>query len=139
LCQQHADAVFGADHPAWQRLDAKTQREITEDWLRSMTILAHGGHRPLAEVFAEIAEVNQIGAEQIRIITPLMPGELRDLTESARAQSRLHARETTVHALASQILLGWYAEATGQTRSEVLQRLSLLLNAWLTQAERQEP
>jgi len=43
LCQAHADAVFGSQDPPWRRLDARTQRDIVEEWLRGMTILAHGG------------------------------------------------------------------------------------------------
>ena len=35
-----------------------------------------------------------------------------------------------VHAIAAQTLLDWCATATGQTRSDVIQRLALL-NAWL--------
>ena len=34
-----------------------------------------------------------------------------------------------VHAIVTQILLDWCATATGQTRSDVIQRLALL-NAW---------
>jgi hypothetical protein len=45
LCQAHADAVFGMDNPPWKRLDDKPQREIVEEWLRAITIMAHGGHR----------------------------------------------------------------------------------------------
>ena len=33
LCQRHADAVFGAEDPPWRRLDAKTTREIVDEWL----------------------------------------------------------------------------------------------------------
>ncbi len=50
LCQAHADAVFGADDPPWRRWDAKTRRNIVEEWLRGMTILAHGGGRPAEEL-----------------------------------------------------------------------------------------
>ena len=35
-----------------------------------------------------------------------------------------------MHAIVAQILLDWCATATGQTRSNVIQRLALL-NAWL--------
>ncbi|GAA2448296.1 hypothetical protein GCM10010191_77160 [Actinomadura vinacea] len=52
LCQTHADAVFGAEHPPWRRLDAGPQREIVDDWLRGLSVLAHGGHRPLEELMA---------------------------------------------------------------------------------------
>jgi len=61
----------------------------------------------------------------------MMPGEARDLQETDRAQSRLRSRETMVHALVTQILLGWCATASGQTRGEVLQRLALELDARL--------
>jgi hypothetical protein len=73
LCQSHADAVFGLDYPAWKRLDAKSQREIADEWLRAMTVLAHGGHRPPADLLAEIAAANQAGTETVRLMSPLMP------------------------------------------------------------------
>jgi hypothetical protein len=128
LCQSHADAVLGLDDPPWKRLDAKSQREIADEWLRSITILAHGGHRPPAELLAEIAAVHQAGTEMVRLMSPLMPGEARDLEETQRAVNRLRGREAIVHAAVTQILLGWYATATGQTRSQAIQRLAPTLS-----------
>jgi hypothetical protein len=121
----HADAVFGAEDPPWRRLDAKTRRDIVEECLRGMTILAHGGGRPTGQPLAEIAAVNDAGTQTIRLMSPLMPGEARDLQENIRAQNRLRGRETMVHALVTQVLLDWCATASGQTRSDVLQRLAL--------------
>jgi hypothetical protein len=131
LCQRHADAVFGTQDPPWKRLDAKTQRDIVNEWLRAMTIMASGAGRPLEEVFAEIAAVNDAGTETIAMVTPLMPGEALDMRETGRAMTRLRSRETMVHALVTRILIGWCATATGQTRGEVLQRLALELDARL--------
>jgi hypothetical protein len=131
LCQTHADAIFGAPNPLWRRMDSKTQRDIVDEWLRSMTILAHGGERPINELLAEIATVNDISTEQVRLVSPLMPGEARDLHESFRAQNRLRGRETMVYAMVTQILLGWYAHATGQARSDIIQHLALALDTWL--------
>lgn len=132
LCQAHADALFGADDPPWRRMDARTQRDIVEEWLRGITILAGGSqeHRPMDEILTEIAEVNGAGAEPVRLVSPLMPGEARDLHESLRAQAKLRGRETMVHAVITQILISWLADASGQTRSEVIQRLALTLNDW---------
>jgi hypothetical protein len=90
--------------------------------------LAHGGHRPPAELLAEIAVVNQAGTETVRLMSPLMPGGARDLEETQRAVNRLRGREAVVHAAVTQILLGWYATATGQTRSQAIQRLALTLS-----------
>jgi hypothetical protein len=131
LCQAHADAVFGAEDPPWRRWDARTQRGITEEWLRSMTILAHGAGRPLKDLLAEIAAVNEVGTDLVRMASPLMPGEARDLDETFRALNRLHGREAMVHAITAQVLIGWCAAATGQTRGEVVQRLALALDEWL--------
>jgi hypothetical protein len=103
----HADAVFGAEDPPWRRLDAKTRRDIVEECLRGMTILAHGSGRPTGELLAEIAAVNDAGTQTIRLMSHLMPGE------------------AMVHALVTQVLLDWCATASGQTRSDVLQRLAL--------------
>jgi hypothetical protein len=135
LCQVHADALFGAENPPWRRLDAKTQRDIVQDWLRGITIMAHGRGRPMKELLAEIAAVNDVGTEQVRLVTPLLPGELRDLQESNRAEYRLRGREGMVHAIITQILLGWCADASGETRADVLQRLALRLDAWLDELE----
>lgn len=115
-------------------MDAKTQREIVEEWLRSMTILAHGGGRPLGELLAEIAAVNDADAHMISLVSPLLPGEARDLHENIRAQNRLRGREGMVHAMVTQILLGWCAAATGQTRGEVIERIALTLDAWLDES-----
>jgi hypothetical protein len=60
-----------------------------------------------------------------------MLGEARDLEETFRAQNRLRGREALVHAIATQVLIGWCATATGQTCGEVAQRLALALNEWL--------
>jgi len=131
LCQAHADAVFGAEDPPWRHWDARTQRDITEEWLRSMTILAHGVGRPMKDLIAEIAAVNEVSTDPVRLASPLMPGEARDLEETFRAQNRLRGREAMVHAMATQLLIGWCAMATGQTRGEVVQRLALALDEWL--------
>ena len=98
-----------------------------------MTILAHGAGLPADELLAEIAAVNDTGPNAIRLMSPLMPGEARDLQENIRAQNQLRSRETMVHALVTQILLDWCATAAGQSRSDVLQRLALTLDAWLGQ------
>jgi len=131
LCQAHADAVFGTADPPWRRWDARTRRDIAQDWLRGMTILAHRAGRPADELLAEIAAVNDTSTYTIRLMSPLMPGEARDLHENIRAQNQLRGRETMVHALVTQILLDWCATATGQARSDLLQRLALTLDAWL--------
>jgi hypothetical protein len=134
LCQAHADAIFGAQDPPWRQLDARTQRDIVEERLRGMTILAHGDGRPPEELLSEIATVNDTDAHMIRLVSPLMPGEARDLQQSIRAQNRLRSRETMVHAIVTQILLDWYANASGQTRGEVIERLALKLDALLDQS-----
>lgn len=132
LCQDHADAVFGAQNPAWRRMDAKTQREIVEEWLRGMTLLACNTNRPVGEVFAEIAAVNDVRTESVRLTTPLPPGEAHDLTQTIRAIHRLHGREKSVHAMVTQILIGWCARARGDTPERVLQQLALTLDDWLS-------
>lgn len=132
LCQTHANAVFGAEDPLWRRMDAKTQKDIVDDWLRGITILSDGSRqrRPISEQLAEIAKVNDTETGLLSLVSPLLPGESRDLHETIRAQNRLRGREAMVHALITQILLGWLAEARGQDRAEIIQRLALTLNDW---------
>ena len=110
LCQSHADAVFGLDDPPWKRLDARSQREIADEWLRAMTILAHGGHRPPGELLAEIAAVNQAGTQTVRLMSPLMPGEARDLL--------LHLAEVDTWT-AQDLLAGVTARYGARARTEV--------------------
>ncbi len=62
-------------------------------------------------------------------MSPLMPGEARDLQEIQLAVNRLRSRETMVHAAVTQILLDWYAIATSHTHSEAIQRLAPRLSA----------
>jgi hypothetical protein len=100
-----------------------------------MTILAHGAGRPLRDLFSEIATVNEVGTDHLRLATPLMPGDARDLDETFRAQNRLRGRETLVHAVAAQVPIGWCATANGQTRGEVVQRLALALDEWADGAD----
>jgi hypothetical protein len=78
LCQAHADAVFGMQDPPWRRLGSKTQREIVEEWLRAITILAHGSQRQVDEMMAEISIVNDVSVHVLNLVTPLMPGEAND-------------------------------------------------------------
>jgi hypothetical protein len=100
LCQTHADAIFGVQDPPWRHLDARTQRDIVEEWLRGMTILAQGAAvRPADELLAEISAVSGTDAHMTRLVSPLTSGEARDLQESIRAQDRLRSRETVVHAV----------------------------------------
>jgi len=60
-------------------LDARSQREIADEWLRAITVLAHGGHRPPGELLAEIAAVSE----------PVLAE-----TRPARLREPVHARET---------------------------------------------
>jgi hypothetical protein len=55
------------------------------------------------------------------------------VAENIRAQNRLRDRETIVHAIVTQIPGQLVRRGTGQTPSEVLQRLTLELDAWLGQ------
>ena len=115
-------------------MGAKTQCQIADDWLRSMTIFAHSGARPVSELLAEIAAVNDTGTHMISLVSPLLPGEARDLRENICAHNRPCGREAMVHAMITQVLLGWCATAARQTRSEVIERLALTLDTWLDQS-----
>jgi hypothetical protein len=39
-----------------------------------------------------------------------------------------------VHALVTQMLLKWCADASGQTPTDVIQRLALTINSWLDES-----
>ncbi|WP_141585025.1 hypothetical protein [Actinomadura sp. WMMA1423] len=68
-------------------LDAKSQCDIVDGWFRAMTIPAHGEGRPLEELMAEFAAVNDTRAETVDLVSALLPGEAHDLHEAERAQS----------------------------------------------------
>jgi hypothetical protein len=55
--------------------------------------------------------------------------ERRDIGTCRRWVNVQH--ETMIHAMVTQILLGWHTIATGQTRGDTIQRLALALEAWL--------
>jgi hypothetical protein len=139
LCARHAAAVFGPDDPPWARVDAKTGRDLVNEWMRALTIVSHPGGRHPAELLAEIADVNQPETVKVHLVTPLLPGEKWMLDQTQRAMSRLRSRETSVHMMITSMLVGWLAEATGQARSDVLQRLSLALDSALPPDEPPPP
>jgi hypothetical protein len=70
----------------------------------------------------------------VRVASPLMSGEARDLDETLRAQNRLRGREAMVDAITAQILIGGCATANGQTRGDVVQRpcVSVILTQLVT-------
>src|SRR5260370_16907472 len=96
-----------------------------------MTVLAHGGGRPMGELLAEIAAVNDVGSESVRLVTPLLPGEARDLRETFRAEHRLRGPETMVHAIVTQVLLYWASTPSVQPPAAILPRLPPSLDARL--------
>jgi hypothetical protein len=135
LCARHADAVFGPDDPPWARIDAKTGRDLVNEWVRALTIVSHSRGRHPRELLAEIAAINQPETIQVRLVTPLLPGEKWMLDETQRAISQLRSRETTLHMAITSMLIGWLADATGQTRGQVVQRLALALDSALPPGE----
>jgi hypothetical protein len=73
--------VFGPSHSPWERLKQQTGQELLEEWLwpRTICVLVRG--RPVQEVLDEIAEVNEVSAVEVRVITPLPPGDVQAVTQ----------------------------------------------------------
>ncbi|GAA1770769.1 hypothetical protein GCM10009734_94350 [Nonomuraea bangladeshensis] len=129
LCAAHAEAVFGPENPSWKQLDSIATRELFEEWLRGMTIVAHAKGRSSEEIMAEIAAVNRHSEISLKLTTPLPPGEMRQIGETIRALNLLRSREASVHMDITMTLVRWLAEATEQTPSEVIQQLALTIEA----------
>jgi hypothetical protein len=116
------------DEPA-EPLPVHDPRAMLEDWLRALTIVGEG-HAP-AEALALLARVNQPQTVQVRIRTPLPPEDAQALRDSLAWQHEARSRQAGVNLMVEDRLIRWLAEATGQSWSEIVQRLARDLNTVL--------
>lgn len=72
-----------------------------------------------------IAQVNQPSTLQVRIRTPLPRDDAQALTESLAWHADVRSRQAGVNLLVEELLISWLAEASGQDRSAIVQRLAL--------------
>jgi hypothetical protein len=107
-------------------LPAHDPQEMLNAWLRALTIV--GEHHTPAQAMELIAMVNQPQTISVQIRTPLPPDDAQALNDSLAWQHEARSRQAGVHLLVETLLIRWLAEATGQTWSQIVQRLALELH-----------
>lgn len=105
-------------------------RELAEDWLRTLTVSGEPSITP-QQAIELINQVNQPSGPQVRLRTPLSAEDARVLDEAQAWNADVRSRQAGVHLLIEGTLIDWLAEATGQDRAAVVQRLALKIDRLL--------
>lgn len=121
----HSDTKAGSGAHR-EPLPQQTQRELLDDWLRSLTILGDG--KSLEETFDLIAQVNQPGTHRVRIHTPLPAEDAQALEETLAWYQAVRDRQAKINLGIEGLLIRWLSEATGQTWSQIVQRMAVTFN-----------
>ncbi|MGL5825530.1 MAG: hypothetical protein ACRCYU_12060 [Nocardioides sp.] len=124
------------EHAVWPgkprpTLPHPSPRALAEDWLRSLTISAEPGMTPDRAV-ALINQVNRPGSTPIQIRTPLPADDAQALKDSIAWNNEMRSRQAWLNLLVEGLLIDWLADATGQDRNAVIQRLALAVDKHLT-------
>lgn len=61
------------------------------------------------------------------ITTPLSRRDAEALEAAQQWYALARSRQTGVHMMVENLLIGWLTDATGHTRSEIIQRLALTI------------
>lgn len=104
--------------------DIPSSRELLDKWLTALTILGEYDKTP-QERLDLIREINQPGTIQVGLETPLSSQDKQNLADAIDSFSTLRGRQTGIHLVIQEVLIKWLGEATGQTRSEIIQQLAL--------------
>lgn len=99
-------------------------RELAEGWLRTLTITGEPGITP-ARAMELITQVNQPRTLGVRMRTPLPLEDVQILEDTLAWHTEVRTREVGLHLLLEGLLIGWLADATGQERAAIVQRLAL--------------
>jgi hypothetical protein len=107
-------------------------RELVNDWLVALTLMGEDGKTP-QQLMDQIAEVTQVGRDQpvVVITTPLPRRDVEAIEAAQQWYASARSRQAGVHVLVENLLIGWLTEATGHSRSEILQRLALTIETTL--------
>jgi hypothetical protein len=108
-------------------------RTLAEDWLRTLTVSGEPGITP-QQAIELINQVNQPGSPQVRLRTPLSAEDARVLDVVQAWNADVRSRQAGVHLLIEGTLIDWLAEATGQERAAVVERLALRIERVLPPA-----
>lgn len=101
-------------------------RTMAEDWFRALTISGQPGQTP-EQALALIAQVNQPRSLSMQIRTPLPHDDAQALDESLAWYAEVRSRQAGLNLLLEGLLISWLAEATGQDRAAIIQRLALTM------------
>ena len=109
-----------------------TPRKLAEDWLRALTltVTARAG-TTLDQLYQTIAQVNQLGSVRLALSTPLSQDDARTLDAAMAWINTIRSDQAKANMLIDTLLIKWLAEATGQDRAAVVQRLALEVEALL--------
>ncbi|MBW4722378.1 hypothetical protein [Saccharothrix obliqua] len=80
---------------------------------------------------AEVNQVNQPESVRVRLRTRLSAQDARVLDETLAWYADVRSRQAGVTLLVEGLLIDWLAEATGQNRAAVVQRLALAVERLL--------
>ncbi|WP_405071373.1 hypothetical protein OG558_18545 [Kribbella sp. NBC_01510] len=96
-----------------------------------MTIFGEPGHDPehLEQKVAMIAAVNQAGAVGIKLRGPVSEHDQQALAEGVAAMNTTRSRQAWLNHLIEAQLIIWLADATGQSRADIIQRLAIQLGS----------
>ncbi|WP_101836011.1 hypothetical protein [Frankia canadensis] len=99
-------------------------RELAEDWLRTLTISGEPGITPTRAVEL-MHQVNQPRKLGVRMRTPLPLEDVQVLEDTLAWHAEVRSRQIGLNLLVEDLLIGWLADATGQDRPAIVQRLAL--------------
>jgi len=103
-----------------------TPRKLAEDWLRALTLtVSADASTTLDQLYQSIAQVNQLGTARIALRTPLSQEDARALDAAMAWTNKIRSDQAKTNMLMDMLLITWLAEATGQDREAVVQRLAL--------------
>jgi len=102
----------------------RSPRELAEEWLRTLTITSEPGIT-LEQAYDLIAQVNPPERLRVRMRTPLHADDAQALDELVAWYADVRSRQAGLHLVVEGMLILWLAEATGQSRTAIVQRLAL--------------
>lgn len=83
------------------------------------------------QLFHSVAQVNQPGAVRVELSRPLPPADARAVADAMAWVHGVRSDQAKVNMLVDALLIQWLAEAAGQDRAAVVQRLALAVEALL--------
>ena len=86
------------------------------------------------QLIESIAQVNQPGVARVEISTPLPPHDAAVLERARAWNAEVRSNQAKANTLVDALLIGWLAEASGQSGAEVVQRLALAVEQLLPPA-----